>query len=187
MRRGLRRRASHPPRHSQCGQLVVRTVALFTAAANRDQHEAGPQLITSVPKAHLANSHFDIAKLMQALHAAAASTRVMMAADIKIRAVSYNDYLVAGVRDGFCHVSVYMLEGRTERQKLAVSERLRATLSELFPTTKSLSVDIRDMDSSAYKKAANSKLGRAPLRCKRLVGRPAPDEADQYMTPRLMS
>lgn len=98
------------------------------------------------------HAHFDIAELMQALHAAAASTGVMKAADIKIRAASYDDYLVAGVRDGFCHVSVYMLEGRTEQQKSAVSERLRATLSECLPQTRSLSVDIRDMDSSAYKK-----------------------------------
>jgi 5-carboxymethyl-2-hydroxymuconate isomerase len=98
------------------------------------------------------HSHFDIAELLQAMHAAAASTGVMKAADIKIRAISYDDYLVAGVRDGFCHVSVYMLEGRTNQQKLIVSERLRATLAECLPQTRSLSVDIRDMDALAYKK-----------------------------------
>jgi 5-carboxymethyl-2-hydroxymuconate isomerase len=77
---------------------------------------------------------------------------VVQAPDIKIRAISYDDYLVAGIRDGFCHVSVFLLEGRTPEQKLKLSESLRTSLSKMLPRTKSLSVDIRDMDSSAYKK-----------------------------------
>jgi 5-carboxymethyl-2-hydroxymuconate isomerase len=89
---------------------------------------------------------------MRTLHAAAASTGVVQAPDIKIRAISYNDYLVAGIRDGFCHVSVFLLEGRTPEQKLKLSESLRTSLSKMLPRTKSLSVDIRDMDSAAYKK-----------------------------------
>ena len=95
---------------------------------------------------------FDVKILMQALHDAAAATGVMQAADIKIRAMPYADYLLAGKRDGFCHVTVRMLEGRTPEQKLAVSEALRAVMARLLPHTKSLSVDIRDMDAHAYKK-----------------------------------
>ena len=96
-----------------------------------------------------------VAELMQALHAAAASTGVMQAADIKIRALPYQNYLVAGRQDSFCHVSVHLLQGRTPEQKRLVSERLREILSEILPRVKSLSVDIRDMDSSAYKKRLN--------------------------------
>jgi 5-carboxymethyl-2-hydroxymuconate isomerase len=98
------------------------------------------------------HERFDAAELMRTLHGAAASTGVMQAQDIKIRAISYNDYLVAGIRNGFCHVSVFLLEGRTPEEKLKLSESLRASLSKTLPGTKSLSVDIRDMDSSAYKK-----------------------------------
>jgi 5-carboxymethyl-2-hydroxymuconate isomerase len=94
----------------------------------------------------------DVTELMKALHAAAASTGVMQAADIKIRALPYADYLVAGKQDSFCHVSVYLLEGRTPEQKLTLSETLRTAMAALLPHTKSLSVDIRDMDPSAYKK-----------------------------------
>ncbi|MDB5563878.1 MAG: 5-carboxymethyl-2-hydroxymuconate isomerase [Tardiphaga sp.] len=103
---------------------------------------------------HSTDGHaaFDVTELMQALHDAAAATGVMQAADIKVRATAYADYLVAGRRDGFCHVSVYMLEGRTPEQKVALSEALRATMAQLLPQTKSLSVDIRDMDAVAYKK-----------------------------------
>jgi 5-carboxymethyl-2-hydroxymuconate isomerase len=98
------------------------------------------------------HERFDMTELMRALHAAAASTGVVQAPDIKIRAISYDDYLVAGIRDGFCHVSVFLLEGRTPEQKLNLSESLRTSLSKMLPRTKSLSVDIRDMDSSTYKK-----------------------------------
>jgi 5-carboxymethyl-2-hydroxymuconate isomerase len=95
---------------------------------------------------------FDVTELMRALHDAAAATGVMQAADIKVRAMAYADYLVAGKRAGFCHVSVYLLEGRTPEQKVALSEALRAVMAQLLPQTKSLSVDIRDMDAVAYKK-----------------------------------
>lgn len=95
---------------------------------------------------------FDATALMHALHDAAAATGVMQAADIKVRAVAVADYLVAGVRDGFCHVTVSMLEGRTPAQKEALSVALRAAMVALLPETKSLSVDIRDMDAVAYKK-----------------------------------
>ncbi|CAN5267990.1 5-carboxymethyl-2-hydroxymuconate isomerase [soil metagenome] len=94
----------------------------------------------------------DLTALMHALHETAAATGVMHAADIKVRAIGTEDYLVAGKRDGFCHVTVSMLQGRTPQQKVSLSEALRATMAALLPETKSLSVDIRDMDATAYKK-----------------------------------
>jgi 5-carboxymethyl-2-hydroxymuconate isomerase len=94
----------------------------------------------------------DVDKLMAAMHETAADTGAMKAADIKVRATAFSDYLVGGQSDGFCHVSVYLLEGRTPAQKIAVSESLRDTLAAMLPQTKSLSVDIRDMDPFAYRK-----------------------------------
>jgi 5-carboxymethyl-2-hydroxymuconate isomerase len=103
---------------------------------------------------HSADGHggLNITALMHALHETAAATGVMQAADIKVRAVATADYLVAGKRDSFCHVTVSMLEGRMPEQKVALSEALRGTLAGLLTETKSLSVDIRDMDAVAYKK-----------------------------------
>lgn len=103
---------------------------------------------------HSTDGHadFDAATLMRALHEAAAGTGVVQAADLKIRTIAYADYLVAGQRDGFCHVSLYLLEGRTPEQKVLLSEALRAAMVTLLPQTKSLSIDIRDMDAVAYKK-----------------------------------
>ena len=103
---------------------------------------------------HSTDGHgsLDAASLMQSLHDAAAATGVVQAADLQIRATAFEHYLVAGRRDGFCHVSLYLLEGRTPEQKVLLSEALRAAMVRLLPATKSLSVDIRDMDAVAYKK-----------------------------------
>jgi 5-carboxymethyl-2-hydroxymuconate isomerase len=98
------------------------------------------------------DERFDVNQVMAALYESAASTGVMLAEDIKVRGTAFDDYLLAGVRNSFCHVSVYMLEGRTPERKVAVSEALRATLAELLPETHSISIDIRDMDAVAYKK-----------------------------------
>ena len=95
---------------------------------------------------------FDAETLMRALHNPAAETGVMTAEDIKIRAIPYEHYLVAGRRQGFCHVSVHLLAGRTGEQKLRLSSALRATMSDLLPHTESVSVDIVDMDPESYKK-----------------------------------
>jgi 5-carboxymethyl-2-hydroxymuconate isomerase len=95
---------------------------------------------------------FDAQALMLALHHTAAETGVMKAEDVKVRALPYADYLVAGRRQGFCHVSVHLLAGRTSEQKVRLSTALRATMSDLLPHTESLSVDIVDMDPESYKK-----------------------------------
>ena len=122
--------------------------------AVRSSHRYWGSTMPHIVIEHSTDGHgiIDITALMHALHETAAATGVMQAADIKVRAIGAADYLVAGRRDGFCHVTVSMLEGRTPEQKVALSEALRATMAGLLPETKSLSVDIRDMDAVAYKK-----------------------------------
>ena len=106
---------------------------------------------------HYSNSHNlpSIRDILVALHHAAASTGVVKAEDLKIRAQGFDDYLVAGEQRTFFHVTLYLLEGRTPEQKQTLSVEIRKTLSELLADTYSLSVDIRDMDPIAYKKRLN--------------------------------
>jgi 5-carboxymethyl-2-hydroxymuconate isomerase len=91
-------------------------------------------------------------EILRALHHAAASTRVVKAEDLKIRAQAFDDYLVAGDKKSFFHVTLYLLAGRTSQQKEMLSIELRKTLIALLENTHSVSVDIRDMDPDAYKK-----------------------------------
>jgi 5-carboxymethyl-2-hydroxymuconate isomerase len=96
--------------------------------------------------------HAALVKFMQSLAETAAQTGVMKPEDIKVRAQSYRDYLIAGKQDSFVHLSVYLLAGRTPEQKETLSISLRRTMVDLCPDVISLSVDIRDMDPDAYKK-----------------------------------
>ncbi|MFC0243270.1 5-carboxymethyl-2-hydroxymuconate Delta-isomerase [Rhodopseudomonas telluris] len=109
-----------------------------------------PHLIMDYSADHLGRDR--IARLMEDIAVTAAATGVMNAADIKVRARGFDDYLVAGQRDSFVHLVVFMLAGRTPEQKEALSIALRRTLVEHCPDITSLSVDIRDMDPVAYKK-----------------------------------
>ena len=94
----------------------------------------------------------DVRRLMARLAESAARTGVMKAEDIKVRAIGYDDFLIAGKQDSFVHLSVYLLAGRTSEQKVKLSEELRQVMTETCPDVISLSVDIRDMDPVAYKK-----------------------------------
>ena len=93
-----------------------------------------------------------VGEILLALHEAAASTGVVKAEDLKLRAQAFDDYLVAGERKSFFHVTLYMLAGRTPAQKETLSVGIRKALVKLLADTHSLSVDIRDMDPDAYKK-----------------------------------
>ena len=93
-----------------------------------------------------------VTQLMERLFATAWQTGVMKSEDVKVRARGYDDFLVAGKRDSFVHLSVYVLAGRTPEQKVNLRTQLRRTMIEQCPDVTSLSVDIRDMDPVAYKK-----------------------------------
>jgi len=93
-----------------------------------------------------------VREILLELHRVAASTGVVRADDLKIRAQAFDDYLVAGEARSFFHISLYMLAGRTPHQKQLLSVELRKKLSELLADTYSLSIDIRDMDPDSYKK-----------------------------------
>jgi 5-carboxymethyl-2-hydroxymuconate isomerase len=93
-----------------------------------------------------------VREILLQLHRAAASTGVVRAEDLKIRAQAFDDYLVGGEQKSFFHVTLYMLAGRTPQQKEALSVEIRKALVELLKDAHSLSVDIRDMDPDAYKK-----------------------------------
>ncbi|WP_420133462.1 5-carboxymethyl-2-hydroxymuconate Delta-isomerase [Rhodopseudomonas sp.] len=109
-----------------------------------------PHLVMDYSADHLGRDR--VGRLIEQLAATAAATGVMNAADIKVRARSFDDYLVAGKRDSFVHLAVFMLAGRTTEQKVALSIALRQSMVEHCPDITSLSVDIRDMDPDAYKK-----------------------------------
>jgi 5-carboxymethyl-2-hydroxymuconate isomerase len=95
---------------------------------------------------------YDINQVMQIAYDVGVKSGVMTPADIKVRARPYDHFRILNEGDSFVHVSVFLLAGRTDEQKLHVSELLRDCLQSYLSMVTSISIDIRDMDPQAYKK-----------------------------------
>ena len=93
-----------------------------------------------------------VKKLLATAHEVGAASNVMSADDIKARAIGYDDFQFAGDIDSFVHVTIRLLEGRTDAQKESLSVQMRTRLRAMLPDVDSISVDIRDMNPIAYKK-----------------------------------
>lgn len=93
----------------------------------------------------------DLDALMTAAHEAGAESGVMKAEDIKVRAIAYDTFRFAGI-ESFVHVTISLLEGRSDQQKEHLAVLLRERLARCCPDIDSISIDIRDMNATAYKK-----------------------------------
>ncbi len=89
---------------------------------------------------------------MEAVLDRGGSSGVMRREDIKVRAVGYEDFLLGDGRRGFIHLTVRLLAGRSDEQKEALAISLREGLAEVFPSSRSISIDSRDMNPVCYKK-----------------------------------
>jgi len=94
----------------------------------------------------------DINELMDAVLGVATDSGMMNPVDVKIRARPYDYFVMPEKGQTFLHVTIFMLEGRTDAQKETLSISLRSRLVELLSTVTSVSIDVRDMNPVAYKK-----------------------------------
>ncbi len=94
----------------------------------------------------------DMAEIMDTVFQAAADSGIMDPADIKVRAVPYDHYRLRAPGETFLHVGAFLLAGRTDSQKEDLAVRVRAALAERLPQVTSISIDVRDMNRTAYKK-----------------------------------
>lgn len=97
-------------------------------------------------------TQFEAQALMQAVHMSLLSSAQFAEKDIKVRLYGCDHALVAGESATFIHITVYMLSGRSDETKKAITEHLLEVLKGLNLASASLSVDARDMDRSVYSK-----------------------------------
>ncbi len=105
------------------------------------------------------NTELEPQTLLHTLHQVLAASGVFDAADIKVRARSYRDYLVAGKTDaGFVHLTLLLLDGRSDDVKAALGQALAAALRRSCPPGRPLhiSVDVRDLNRATYTKDRGS-------------------------------
>lgn len=101
---------------------------------------------------HSANLPCNSTEMMEVVYQAAVSSGVMAAADIKVRALPYTSFRLHQHQRQFIHISCRLLAGRSSKQKVTLSEQMRAALVQLLPEVYSISVEIIDMEPESYKK-----------------------------------
>lgn len=73
-------------------------------------------------------------------------------AAIKARAIGFDIFKSGQNRDDYIHIKLRILSGRTPEQKKEISDHMVANLSQHIENTKSLTVEIIDMDIGSYGK-----------------------------------
>ncbi|OOE38250.1 hypothetical protein BZG04_00790 [Salinivibrio kushneri] len=96
----------------------------------------------------------NIDQLVDDLHRAAIATGSFDPEALKSRAVPCGVWRVGAQADRseFVHVEFRLLAGRSTQQKEAISDALTVPLREHAGHVSSLTVDVRDMDTSSYRK-----------------------------------
>ena len=88
--------------------------------------------------------------LVTAIQDTTESSELFAKGDVKTRLRQYDYYSVAGEKTDFVHLVSHILSGRTVEQRKKYSINLAASLCELLPTVKMLSVEVREIDRAIY-------------------------------------
>jgi 5-carboxymethyl-2-hydroxymuconate isomerase len=94
----------------------------------------------------------DMTAIMELAYDAGSASGVMNPEDIKVRCRPYDHYRLRTPDETFLHLSVFLLEGRTDEQKEKLAIIAREKLAEALPMVTSISIDIFDSNPVAYKK-----------------------------------
>ena len=92
-------------------------------------------------------------ELMQSVYAAAESTGLFASSGVgglKVRLRPYRHFTNVDAHAHFVHVFANLMEGRTQEQKKALSEKVVRTLKRLLPDVHIISMNIRDFEKATY-------------------------------------
>ena len=73
-------------------------------------------------------------------------------ADIKVRAIAYQNFKLGDGKASFVHVVVKFLAGRTDEQKQLLSQEIIKKLSGLGHQDISITVEVVDIERQSYQK-----------------------------------
>lgn len=92
----------------------------------------------------------DPKELVALVHEAAMGSELFKPGEVKVRLSLYDHYSVGGSQSDFIHVIFYLLAGRTDEQKKALSMAVVGALVERLPDVESVSMDVRDIRREAF-------------------------------------
>lgn len=97
-------------------------------------------------------SKVDIKKLLNVAFDAVDSSGLFNKAAIKARAIAFDIYKSGQDRDDYIHVKLRILSGRNPDQKKQLSNHMLSSLKPYVGETKSLTIEIIDMEIESYGK-----------------------------------
>ena len=89
-------------------------------------------------------------EIMEVVYTKAEATGLFAKNDIKARIYPTTHYKLAETKDNFLHVFGYIMEGRTQEQKAALSRSIVRSLNERLPGLSILSMSITDFELATY-------------------------------------
>ncbi|MGL6313250.1 5-carboxymethyl-2-hydroxymuconate Delta-isomerase [Vibrio sp. WXL103] len=72
--------------------------------------------------------------------------------DIKVRSIAYEHYQTGFIKESFIHVTLRILSGRSEQDKLLLSNSVMSKLKSIQFVSASLTVEVVDIDRNSYTK-----------------------------------
>jgi 5-carboxymethyl-2-hydroxymuconate isomerase len=103
-------------------------------------------------------------ELMHAVFAAAESTGLFASTGlggIKVRLHPYRHFANVDAHEHFVHVFANIMEGRTQEQKKALSEKVVRAIKRLLPAVDLISMNIRDFEKATYCNLTMIEIGDA--------------------------
>lgn len=94
-------------------------------------------------------------ELVQLVHDQAADSGLFQLGDIKVRLSLYEHHCVGGEPGPFVHLIFYMLSGRSDEDKRALSRRIVQALVQRLPQVPAISLDMREMRRELFSNRGN--------------------------------
>jgi len=107
--------------------------------------------ITIEHSADLANS-WKIAALFDAIERAYSESAIIVPQNVKMRAISYDRFRVAGASESFAHITITLMDGPTETEKQALSDKIFNAACDVLAPIRHVTLDIRGMAPATYRK-----------------------------------
>ncbi|MGB0894799.1 MAG: 5-carboxymethyl-2-hydroxymuconate Delta-isomerase [Parashewanella sp.] len=98
------------------------------------------------------SDEFNPTPLIEAVLKAALASRLFQSKDIKLRAQGFRDYQIGFKRSAFIHVTLKILSGRNDEQKLQLSRLVIEQLASLGYEQVTLTAEVIDIDKNSYSK-----------------------------------
>lgn len=94
-------------------------------------------------------------ELLQLVHDQAAGSGLFQPGEVKVRLSLYEHHCVGGEPGLFVHLIFYVLAGRSDDDKRALSRRIVRALVQRLPQVSAISLDVRDIRREVFSNRCN--------------------------------